>query len=292
MNTLHLKPVDYQDAISDDPARRADAQQKMGQMLSQYGFGFWTNVRIPNYRITLLYSAGLECMERWEEVVARSSREHLGMIGPTGINEETHPNSEPECKMYIAVDANGKGFPSDIPGGGSATLLFDHLYMIGFVTVRMLELHRGHPDGYLSGELTRGIPPKSHTSARLNLYPKNIGFSTPHEDTGIVAALLWKPGLMIKQGDEYVELVGAKDGDVVVNIGASGSKYFTGLFGMSTWHCVRKMNEDRVSFVVFVHTNKHTCFPGTVENVYKWCSDRFTRRGGTVDRQAASFSKA
>jgi isopenicillin N synthase-like dioxygenase len=283
--TLHIEPVNYQDAISDDPDRRKDAQQKMGKLLEQYGFGFWTNTQLPVHRVSILYAGGLECMEKWDEVMAKSPRQHLGMVGPTGMDEEQHPDFDPEHKMYIALDHVGNGWPSWIPGQVSAQEVFKRLYDIGVNTVRALEVHRMQEEGYLSDHLSFAQPPKSHTSARLNLYPQDVGFSRAHEDTGVVASLLWKPGLMVKQGDEYVELVGAKDGDVVVNIGASGSRFLTGYFHLSTWHHVRKMPHDRVSFVVFVHTDNEVCFPGTNEKVFDWCSERFVSRGGTEDRE-------
>lgn len=286
MSTLQIDPVNYMDAISEDPDRRKDAQTKMGRVLERYGFGFWTNVPLDHRRVKLLYKGGREIMDRWDEVMERCPREQLGMVGPTGPEEEKHPDFPPDHKMYVAVDKEGRGWPSFIPGQVSTEIVFRDLYKVGVKTIEVLESHRGQPKGFLSSHLSDARPPLTHTSGRLNMYPANVGFSRPHEDTGIFASLLWRPGLMIQQGNEYVELVGAQDGDVVINIGASGSKFLTELFGLSTWHHVKEMPQDRISFVVFGHTNRDVCFPNSDVNVFDWCKDRFESRGGTEDRQA------
>jgi hypothetical protein len=279
---LRLGPVSYQDLTSSQSDRRSAGRVGITVQLQRYGFGFLTETRVRPADLERLYVQGAEVFRRWPEVLERCDRTKLGMLGPTPEGEEQHPTSPlKENKRFISLDADGKGWPDFIDGADSASRVIIQLLPIGVDVITAFERQIGHQEGFLSQELSTSR--ETHTTARLNWYPAGDGFSAEHTDTCVVTVLPWKPGLQIRVDGVWYELAGAKPGDIVINIGNSGSKYLAGDFRYSTWHRVRGCEDDRITFALFIHTRRSTRFPGTGENVYDWCTEQFKARGGTAD---------
>ncbi len=270
----------------------------LGRMFDEYGFALLTDAhpKLVEQTIELKQHALPYFLSpRWEEeVVANWPLRKHGQLGPTSEYEEKHLDAKTgnsrdkgELKRYVSVNAEGEGWEAQDNVRKLLPKIFGRRYSIGLQVARSYENARLLKPGTLSNMLSMGL--NTHTTARIQWYPSN-GYSIDHTDKCAITVLDFEPGLQIEspQGSgNYLELVGAQPGDLVINLGDTFSRMLNKDKTLSTRHRVQVPStcaaSGRIVFPLFIHTNLSALFPDG-ENVWQWCVDEWSRESHVSER--------
>lgn len=293
---LRLQPISYRLMTQGPLADQIKREYELAEMLDAHGFGFLTELPPKLIQATLtvkqealrIFSDG-----NWPEVLSTWPRSKHGQLGPTGEGEEHYNESgggkreASEKKRYISVDHEANGWYAKDEVRRLIPFIFRERYEMALKIASAYEAGRKLERGAVRSLLS--LDHDSHTTMRINWYPSD-GFSLDHTDTCSLTLLDFEEGVEIEHphgSKRYVEITGARPGDLIINKGDILTKAIEGADVKSTRHRVRvhadRHRRGRVTIPTFFHPDTKAVFPDG-QNIWQWATNKFHAEGAAADR--------